>query len=90
MKIRTIGIDLAKETFWTPRGRRPRQGSAAHPAPRKRLLSRLMRLEPRLIGMGGLRFRPLLGSRDRAAGTDGDTDEKTEYLPMIARSSSKC
>jgi transposase len=51
MKIRTIGIDLAKEVFGLHAVDVHGQVLLHTRVPRKRLLSRLARLEPYLVGM---------------------------------------
>jgi transposase len=51
MKIRTIGIDVAKEGFGLHAGDVHGKVLLQTRVPRKRLLSRLMRLEPCLVGI---------------------------------------
>ena len=75
MKIKTIGIDLAKDVFGV-HGVNARGKALVHRrVTRKHLLGLLARLEPCLVGMEACGSAPLLGARDREARPHGEADE---------------
>ena len=75
MKVKTIGIDLAKDVFGV-HGVDARGKALVHRrVTRKHLLGLLAKLEPCLVGDGSVRLGAPLGARDREARPHGEADE---------------